>query len=56
MDVGLTEGSVISLGDRHIRAFVTMGHTRCSMTYYLEEDSILLASESTGICLSLIHI
>ena len=51
MDVGLTEGSVISLGDRHIRAFVTMGHTRCSMTYYLEEDSILLASESTGICL-----
>lgn len=51
IDVGLGEGSIISLGNRHITAYVTKGHTPCSMSYFIEEDKILLASESTGLYL-----
>ncbi|MGI6752457.1 MAG: MBL fold metallo-hydrolase [Anaerovoracaceae bacterium] len=51
MDIGLTDGSVISLGDMHIKAYATKGHTPCSMSYFIEEEKILLASESTGLYL-----
>lgn len=51
MDVGLADGSIISLGDKHIKAYITKGHTPCSMSYFIEEDKILLASESTGLYL-----
>ena len=43
------DGDMISLGDRHIKVFETKGHTNCSLTYYIVEDSILFASESTGV-------
>ncbi len=43
------DGDEISLGDRHIKVFETKGHTNCSLSYYIEEDSILFASESTGV-------
>lgn len=49
IDVALGEGDVISLGDRYFRVYETKGHTNCSLTYFLEEESILLASESTGV-------
>ena len=43
------DGCVVSLGDRHIRVLETKGHTNCSLSYFLEEDSVLFASESTGV-------
>ena len=49
IDKVVGNGDVISLGDRTIRVYETKGHTNCSLTYFIEEDSILFASESTGV-------
>lgn len=46
------EGDIISLGDRIIRVYETKGHTKCSLSYFLEKESILFASESTGVMLA----
>ena len=46
------DGDVISLGNRHIKVFVTKGHTNCSLAYFIIEDSILFASESTGVMIN----
>ena len=46
------DGDMISLGDRHIKVFETKGHTNCSLAYFLIEDSILFASESTGVMIN----
>lgn len=51
IDKTVGEGDIISLGDRYFRVYETMGHTKCSLTYFLENESILLASESTGVML-----
>lgn len=37
------------MGPEKILAFETKGHTDCSMSYLLEPEGILLASESTGV-------
>ena len=43
------EGDRISLGDRTFRVIETKGHTNCSLSFFLEEESVLLLSESTGV-------
>lgn len=43
------EGDKIELGDRYLLVLETPGHTNCSLSYLMEPDSILFASESTGI-------
>lgn len=43
------EGYVLDLGGRNVRIMETKGHTDCSLSFVLEPDSILFASESTGI-------
>ncbi|MDI9493186.1 MAG: MBL fold metallo-hydrolase [Bacillota bacterium] len=49
IDQVVGNGDIISLGDRTIRIYETKGHTNCSLTFFIEEDSVLLASESTGV-------
>lgn len=43
------EGDGISLGERTLTVMETKGHTDCSLSFFLKPDSILFASESTGI-------
>lgn len=49
VDVLVGEGDRISLGDSEIVVLETKGHTDCSLTFVLEPESIMFASESTGI-------
>jgi uncharacterized membrane protein YkvI/glyoxylase-like metal-dependent hydrolase (beta-lactamase superfamily II) len=46
------EGDSIDLGDRVLGVLETPGHTNCSLSFFLEPDGILFASESTGILVS----
>lgn len=43
------DGDRIELGDRSLRVLETPGHTNCSLSYFMEPDMVLFASESTGI-------
>lgn len=43
------EGDSIDLGDRMLLVLETPGHTSCSLSYFMEPDGVLFASESTGI-------
>lgn len=45
----LKDGDRISLGDKTVLALETRGHTNCSMSFFVEEDRLLFASESTGV-------
>lgn len=49
VDVVLKDGDRLFLGDRVILALETKGHTDCSLTYCIEPDKIMIASESTGV-------
>ena len=49
VDRVLKNGDIIDMGPEKILAFETKGHTDCSMSYLLEPEGILLASESTGV-------
>lgn len=49
VDVILHEGDIISLGREKIKAYETKGHTDCSLSFLLQSESLLFASESTGI-------
>ena len=49
VDVALSDGDCVSLGDLTVTAYETKGHTDCSLSYYLEPVGLLLTSESTGI-------
>ena len=46
------EGDRIELGDRVLRVLETPGHTNCSLSFFMEPDGVLFASESTGILVS----
>ncbi|MBK5246540.1 MAG: MBL fold metallo-hydrolase [Peptostreptococcaceae bacterium] len=49
IDQTLAEFDRVCLGEESIVAIETKGHTDCSMTYVLEPDGIMFASESTGV-------
>lgn len=49
IDVVLENADVIDLGHEKIVAFETKGHTDCSVSYFMQPEGILFASESTGI-------
>ncbi len=50
IDRVLADGDFIELGDgQTITAYETFGHTDCSLSYFLEPERVLFASESTGI-------
>src|SRR5665647_3604759 len=58
IDQILNDFDKVYLGEEYIVAIETKGHTDCSMTYVLEPDGIMFASESTGVLESpdLMHI
>ena len=45
IDVSLEDGETIELGDHTIYAFATIGHTKCSMSYLID-DELMLCSET----------
>lgn len=45
----LENGDVIDLGEEKLLCFETRGHTDCSMSFLLQPQGILFASESTGV-------
>jgi chloramphenicol-sensitive protein RarD len=49
LDQTLSDYQQVSLGDEYMVAIETKGHTDCSLTYVLEPDGIMFASESTGV-------
>ncbi|MGI6030938.1 MAG: MBL fold metallo-hydrolase [Eubacteriales bacterium] len=51
LDIGLTvgDGDTLSLGGLTVEVVETPGHTHCSLSYFLREPGVLLASESLGI-------
>lgn len=49
VDVILKDGDTVSLGKETVTAIFTGGHTDCSVSYLLEPQKILFASESTGV-------
>ncbi len=50
IDRVVSEGDHIDLGgDTYFHVLETKGHTDCSMTYVLEPQSLMFASESTGV-------
>lgn len=49
IDRSVGNDDVIQLGGRSFRVIETRGHTNCSLSFYLEEERILFASESTGV-------
>ncbi len=48
VDRVVTTGDRISLGDLTVKVLETPGHTRCSLSFYLEELKAIYHSESTG--------
>ena len=48
-DLTVTDGDVIECGRMRFTAVELPGHTKCSVGYYLAENSLLLASESLGV-------
>ncbi|MEG2756584.1 MAG: MBL fold metallo-hydrolase [Anaerovoracaceae bacterium] len=49
INVAVENGREISLGREHFLVLETKGHTDCSLSYVLEPQGIMFASESTGI-------
>lgn len=49
VDRVLENGDVVDLGEEKVIAFETKGHTDCSMSFLVQPEGILLASESTGV-------
>lgn len=48
IDVAVKEGDVLMIGDHRIRVFETPGHTKCSVSYLVDDD-VLMASETVGV-------
>ena len=44
----VNEGDVLEIGDHRIEVFETPGHTKCSVSYLVDED-VLMASETIGV-------
>ena len=48
-DIAVTDGDVVQCGQMCFRAVELPGHTKCSIGYYLEENKLLLGSETLGV-------
>lgn len=49
VDIAVKDGDIISAGSLKFTAINLPGHTRCSVGYYLEEEGLLLSSETLGV-------
>ena len=48
IDVTVKEGDVLEIGDHKIAVYETPGHTKCSVSYLIDDD-VLMASETIGV-------
>lgn len=48
VDMIVGDGDIIRTPDETIRVYDTPGHTNCSLSYYFEEEDLLVTSESSG--------
>lgn len=48
VDEALEDGETVWISDHKVLAFETLGHTRCSMSYIVDDD-LMLCSESVGV-------
>ena len=48
VDSVVAEGDVLTIGDHTVRVYETPGHTRCSLSYLVDDD-VLFASETIGV-------
>ena len=49
VDVAVSDGDEIKAGDMTFKAIHLPGHTKCSFGYYLEQNKLLLGSETIGV-------
>ncbi len=49
VDIEVTDGQKLQCGKMTFTAIELPGHTKCSVGYYLEEEKLLLGSETTGV-------
>ena len=49
VDIPVTDGSEMLAGDHKFKVISLPGHTKCSVGYFLEEDGLLLSSETLGV-------
>lgn len=49
IDTPLTDGLILDLGDVKIQAIETPGHTRDSVSFWIEPDGILIPGEAVGV-------
>lgn len=50
VDRTVHEGEVLQIGEHTVKVFETPGHTRCSLSYLVDED-VIFASETVGVTL-----
>ena len=48
IDVTVKEGDVLEIGDHKVAVYETPGHTKCSVSYLIDDD-VLMASETVGV-------
>lgn len=48
IDVGLSDGDIIQIGDHTIEVLETIGHTKCSLSYIVD-GRLMLCSETVGV-------
>lgn len=51
VDITVQDGDVIACGDMRLTAVALPGHTKCSVGFYMEENRMLLATETLGVYL-----
>ncbi len=49
VDIAVKDGDKIIAGNMEFTAIALPGHTKCSIGYYLEEEKLLLGSETLGV-------
>ena len=49
VDIAVKDGDKIIAGDMTFTAIALPGHTKCSIGYYLEDEKLLLGSETLGV-------
>ena len=49
VDLAVNDGDVIKAGGMTFRVIALPGHTKCSVGFYLEENKLLLGSETLGV-------
>lgn len=48
IDVPLEDGETVQIGDHTVLAIATVGHTKCSMSYIVDQE-VMLCSETVGV-------